>query len=62
LIGNGLYGVDMKEKDGECYVIEINDNQSIDSGVEDAVLEEELYVKIMSGLLARVERGKHGIA
>lgn len=60
LIGNGLYGVDIKEKDGECFVIEINDNPSIDNGVEDAILQEALYVKIMAGLLARVEQGKHG--
>ena len=60
LIGNGLYGVDIKEKDGECYVIEINDNQSIDSGVEDLVLQDDLYIKIMSGMLANVERGKYG--
>jgi glutathione synthase/RimK-type ligase-like ATP-grasp enzyme len=60
LIGNGLYGVDIKEKDGECVVIEINDNQSIDSGVEDLVLQDDLYNRIMAGLLARVERGKYG--
>jgi glutathione synthase/RimK-type ligase-like ATP-grasp enzyme len=61
LIGNGLYGVDIKENNGDCYVIEVNDNQSIDSGVEDAVLQDDLYIKIMSGLLTRVERGKYGL-
>lgn len=55
LIGDGLYGVDIKEVDGECYVIEVNDNQSIDSGVEDWVLQDELYLKIMLGLKNRVE-------
>ncbi len=59
LIGNGLYGVDIKERDGKCYVIEINDNQSIDSGVEDLVLQDELYLKLMSGLLSRVEKVKN---
>ncbi len=58
LIGNGLYGVDIKECDGECYVIEINDNPSIDHGVEDTILQDELYLKIMSGMLACVERKK----
>ena len=62
LIGNGLYGVDIKEKDGECYVIEINDNQSIDAGVEDMVLQDDLYLKIMSGMLSSVERGKYVIS
>ena len=61
LIGNGLYGVDIKEKDGECYVIEINDNQSIDSGVEDLVLQDDLYLKILSGMLTSVERRKYGV-
>lgn len=37
LIGNGLYGVDIKQKDHSVYVIEVNDNPSIDDGVEDAI-------------------------
>jgi glutathione synthase/RimK-type ligase-like ATP-grasp enzyme len=60
LIGNGLYGVDIKETENDCYVIEINDNPSIDAGVEDHVLQDELYLKIMSGLLDRVEDRKNG--
>lgn len=59
LIGKGLYGVDIKEKDGECFVIEVNDNPSIDSGVEDTILQDALYTKIMAGLLDRVEKAKH---
>jgi len=58
LIGNGLYGVDLKEIDGKVYVIEINDNPSIDSGYEDRVLKEELYHMIMNEILQRVERKK----
>ncbi|MGB5397906.1 MAG: RimK family protein [Gammaproteobacteria bacterium] len=54
-IGNGLYGVDIKEKDGVGYVIEVNDNPSIESGVEDAVLGDTLYTTIMSELLSRME-------
>lgn len=61
LIGNGLYGVDIKETENACYVIEVNDNPSIDSGVEDEVLGDNLYLKIMSGFLASVERTKYGI-
>lgn len=34
-IGNSLYGVDIKEVDGEFYVIEVNDNPNIDAGCED---------------------------
>lgn len=58
LIGNGLYGVDIKEYGGECYIIEINDNPSIDNGVEDSILQEELYLKIMTGMFSSVEKEK----
>ncbi|MEG2095087.1 MAG: RimK family protein [Alistipes sp.] len=48
LIGRGLYGVDMKMVNGKAVVIEINDNPSIDHEVEDAVLGDELYYRILS--------------
>jgi glutathione synthase/RimK-type ligase-like ATP-grasp enzyme len=54
-IGNSLYGVDVKEKDGKGYVIEVNDNASIDRGVEDAYLGDELYRLIMGEFLRRLE-------
>lgn len=60
LIGDGLYGVDIKELDGRCYIIEVNDNPSIDSNIEDSILGDELYLKIMSGLLSAVEKKKNG--
>jgi len=34
-IGRGLYGVDIKNTNGEAYVIEVNDNPSIESGEDD---------------------------
>ena len=40
--GDGLYGVDLKDVDGRAIVIEINDNPSIDAGVEDQVLVADL--------------------
>ncbi len=60
LIGNGLYGVDVKEIDGKVYVIEVNDNPSIDSGCEDDVLKDKLYQAIMDEFLRRVELKKRG--
>jgi len=54
-IGDGLYGVDIKEKDGKGYVIEVNDNPNIDRGVEDAYLGTELYRLIMGEFLRRME-------
>jgi glutathione synthase/RimK-type ligase-like ATP-grasp enzyme len=56
LIGDGLYGVDLKEVDGKVLVIEVNDNPSIDAGVEDALAGQQLYDTIMEGLVERIER------
>lgn len=55
VVGNGLYGIDIKEADGKAYVLEVNDNPSIDHGVEDKYLGEELYMQIMSEFLRRLE-------
>jgi glutathione synthase/RimK-type ligase-like ATP-grasp enzyme len=58
LIGDGLYGVDLKQVGKSLYVIEVNDNPNIDSGTEDAVLKDELYLRVMRVLLRRLERRK----
>ncbi|EAR11365.1 RimK family protein [Reinekea blandensis] len=59
LIGNGLYGVDVKVKNGKPYVLEVNDNPSIDHKVEDAYLGNELYMQIMGEFQQRLEaRGR----
>lgn len=55
-IGRGLYGVDLKEINGEVMVIEVNDNPSIDAGVEDELLKDELYRRVMSEFLRRMEQ------
>jgi glutathione synthase/RimK-type ligase-like ATP-grasp enzyme len=58
LIGDGLYGVDIKQSGRKCYIIEVNDNPSLDAGVEDAILKDELYLRIMAVFLKRIERLK----
>ncbi|MDX1639091.1 MAG: RimK family protein [Balneolaceae bacterium] len=58
LVGEGLYGVDVKEVNGRGFVIEVNDNPSIDAGVEDAVLKEELYRAIIQYMASRLEESK----
>ncbi len=50
-IGNGLYGVDIKNNNGDAYVIEVNDNPSIESG-EDTHYP-QVYQKIVSHLFAK---------
>jgi glutathione synthase/RimK-type ligase-like ATP-grasp enzyme len=56
LIGDGLYGVDVKQSGGNFYVIEVNDNPNIEQGVEDSILRDDLYHRIMACFLARLER------
>jgi glutathione synthase/RimK-type ligase-like ATP-grasp enzyme len=60
-IGDGLYGVDLKQVGNRNVVIEVNDNPSIDAGVEDAYLGEDLYRRIMSEFLRRMEKKRLGI-
>ena len=43
LIGDGLYGVDLKEFGRKVYLVEINDNPSIDVGYEDRAAGDDLY-------------------
>lgn len=58
LIGDGFYGVDLKENGNQVMIIEINDNPSIDFNVEDGVLKEELYSHIMRFILQRIKKKK----
>jgi len=55
LIGNSLYGVDIKQSGDRAVVIEVNDNPSLESGVEDKFLEGQLYDQIMQEFVARIE-------
>jgi glutathione synthase/RimK-type ligase-like ATP-grasp enzyme len=61
-IGDGLYGVDIKQTRDKPVIIEVNDNPSIDAGIEDAYLGEDLYRRIMDVFLRRMERQRLGIS
>lgn len=56
LIGDGLYGVDLKETPTGPVVIEVNDNPSLDADVEDKVLGNQLYVRLIGDLVDRLDR------
>jgi len=56
VVGNGLYGVDIKQAGNKVYVIEVNDNPSIDAGVEDKYLGKTLYELIMQEFADRLEQ------
>ncbi len=55
LIGDGFYGVDVKDSERGPVVIEINDNPSIDSGVEDKVLGDDLYRIVIEEFIRRLD-------
>jgi glutathione synthase/RimK-type ligase-like ATP-grasp enzyme len=46
VIGQGLYGVDIKELNGEYIVVEVNDNPSIYRGYED-FRDKDIYEKVI---------------
>lgn len=59
LIGDGFYGVDIKETGGRFLVIEVNDNPNVDAGYEDAVLGDGLYLAVMDWFRQRLDaRGR----
>jgi len=55
LIGDGLYGVDMKMTGKGPVVIEVNDNPNIDQNIEDSVLGDELYRIVLRDFLRRLQ-------
>lgn len=55
-IGDGLYGVDLKKNDKGVYVMEVNDNPNLETGVEDAVMGDELYSRILEEFIRRWEK------
>jgi glutathione synthase/RimK-type ligase-like ATP-grasp enzyme len=55
LIGEGLYGIDIKESNGRYLLMEINDNPNIDNGYEDRILKDDLYRIILGEFIRRIE-------
>jgi glutathione synthase/RimK-type ligase-like ATP-grasp enzyme len=50
-IGNGLYSVDIKQREGKQFVIEVNDNPSLESGEDEYY--PRIYNQIISNLMER---------
>jgi len=61
LIGDSLYGVDVKQIGDSGVVIEVNDNPNIDSAVEAKFLKDDLYRIILEEFVRRLERKRIGI-
>jgi glutathione synthase/RimK-type ligase-like ATP-grasp enzyme len=58
LMGDGFYGVDLKQVGSQIYIIEINDNPNVDAGNEDAVLGDALYREVMGVFRKRIDQRK----
>ncbi len=58
LIGDGFYGVDLKQTENDVMVIEVNDNPNIDHTIEDAILGSKLYTEVMRYFLNRIKHKK----
>lgn len=55
-IGDGLYGVDLKETRDGVFVIEVNDNPNLDHGCEDSGEKDEVWVRLTQWFLDRLDR------
>ena len=62
LIGDGLYGVDLKQSGDQVVVIEVNDNPNMDAGIEDAYLQDDLYALVLEEFVRRLELKRRGQA
>lgn len=59
VMGDGFYGVDLKEADGKVYVIEVNDNPNVDYLVEDVILKDQLYYQIIKVIYDSIEYARN---
>ncbi|WP_343714199.1 RimK family protein [Inquilinus sp.] len=57
LIGDGLYGVDLKQTEKGVFVIEINDNPNLDHGCEDLVAKDDLWRRVCRWFIDRIDAG-----
>ena len=55
-IGEGFYGVDIKQTDHGFVVMEVNDNPNLEHGIEDAVGKDEVWVRLLKWFIERFEQ------
>jgi glutathione synthase/RimK-type ligase-like ATP-grasp enzyme len=56
LIGDGFYGVDIKQTDDGIFVIEVNDNPNLWHGYEDAVEKDQVWIELTRWFIDRLRR------
>ncbi len=55
-IGEGFYGVDLKQTDKGIVVMEVNDNPNLEHGIEDAVGKDEIWMRLLRWFIERFEQ------
>ena len=55
-IGDGFYGVDLKQTDNGIVVMEVNDNPNLEHGIEDSVGKDEVWIKLLKWFIERFEQ------
>ena len=55
-IGDGFYGVDIKETPNGFIVMEVNDNPNLEHGIEDQVGKDEIWTRLLKWFIERFEQ------
>jgi glutathione synthase/RimK-type ligase-like ATP-grasp enzyme len=55
-IGDGFYGVDLKQTAHGIVVMEVNDNPNLQHGIEDAIGKDEIWIKLLRWFTDRFEK------
>src|SRR6266568_3724022 len=55
-IGDGFYGVDIKETDRGFIVMEVNDNPNLEHGIEDQLGKDEIWTRLLKWFIERFEQ------
>jgi glutathione synthase/RimK-type ligase-like ATP-grasp enzyme len=55
-IGDGFYGVDIKQTDHGFVVMEVNDNPNLEHGVEDQIGKDEIWIRLLKWFVDRLEQ------
>src|SRR5262249_8803829 len=55
-MGDGFYGVDLKQTESGIVVMEVNDNPSLEHGIEDSVGKDEIWMRLLRWFIDRFEQ------
>src|SRR5579859_3929152 len=55
-IGDGFYGVDLKQTANGIVVMEVNDNPSLEHGIEDSVGKDDIWMRLLRWFIDRFEQ------